>query len=91
MSGGVLSELDELIASAESEADYCSESGSNEAMKRLVVLREARDTVAKLLDAAEGGYDTRGETGIERVFDKQDRLALIAALARANGSDGRKG
>lgn len=53
----VLTELDELITSAEDQQDYCTETGPNKAMRAVVALREIRAAVAGLIGAA---YEASG-------------------------------
>lgn len=42
----ILAELDELIACDSDQQDYCSDTGPNDAMRRVVALQQIRSGVA---------------------------------------------
>lgn len=78
----VLAELDDLIARDEERQDFCSETGPNEAMNRVIALQKVRNCIAGLINASAGVVEVVPGAG-----DEEDRYLrdLNSALIRCRG------
>jgi hypothetical protein len=91
MTMNIFADLDELIARDQDAADYCSDAGQNEAMRRLGELQGIRAAVADLIAAINEHRAALAEwanAGNSAAYDRwmASEERLTAALARCGGA-----